>query len=417
MRFVCFLWRGKAFWKDVAKYGEEDVAYVSRALRRYGHSLTCVHDGTFDIAQYGIPEIIMPEFVASMPDYMPKLWLWSVDFQERIGEPFAFIDLDCVIIDDPAAVFDTKHRLNFWDWAKDEPYNTSLVYITPYTGNNVWLNRGRVAEAKRNWKYWTGDQSLVGWTLGEGLHTFGEAEGVVQFRKETMSDAKPNARVIFFCGPRGPRDVMASVPWLKEELMNKTPAEMTDKERLAHLPCRPTRPRDVLNHAIKLFRWQRGAEIGVLGGATLFGLLDSNPMLRMIGVDQWKVREFKDIENFETYGDKNMAAMCERVKEKAKSYTARGMGQRCEILHGDSVEMAKDVPNESLDFVFIDGDHTEDGVTRDLLAWVPKVKPSGFVFGHDVSWPTVQRVLDKYAPDFKTFPHEVWGLPRSKVMI
>jgi hypothetical protein len=49
-----------------------------------------------------------------------------------------------------------------------------------------------------------------------------------------------------------------------------------------------------------------------------------------------------------------------------------------------SVEAAKLYPDNSLFFVFIDGSHLYDAVREDILAWLPKVKPGGFIGGHDI---------------------------------
>lgn len=48
-----------------------------------------------------------------------------------------------------------------------------------------------------------------------------------------------------------------------------------------------------------------------------------------------------------------------------------------------SIEASKTYEDESLDFVFIDADHTYDAVKADIIAWMPKVKPSGILAGHD----------------------------------
>lgn len=50
---------------------------------------------------------------------------------------------------------------------------------------------------------------------------------------------------------------------------------------------------------------------------------------------------------------------------------------------GLSVDVAKSIPDESIDILYIDATHTYDGVRSDLEAWIPKVKKGGIISGHD----------------------------------
>jgi hypothetical protein len=181
--------------------------------------------------------------------------------------------------------------------------------------------------------------------------------------------------------------------------------ELSDRKRLAHL-VKSTSQDTVLIDLARQHGWQRGAEIGVLKGKTLFAMLDAVPGLAMYGVDQWRQVPLRSDENAETYADFDMGALRARVTLKAAGY--RG---RCIILHGDSVAMARAVPARALDFVFIDGDHTEGGLERDIRAWVPKVRPGGMLLGHDVHWNSVRRVIDRLCPGWKDYGEAVWGNP------
>lgn len=176
-----------------------------------------------------------------------------------------------------------------------------------------------------------------------------------------------------------------------------------DRIRLAHLIAR-TAQHEVLIRLIRENGWKLGAEIGVLKGKTLFALLENVPDLKMFAVDQWKHLPLRPDTNAETYSHVNMASHYQKVRSRALRY-----GERVKILHGDSVEMAKRVADASLDFVFIDADHTEWGVNRDICAWAPKVRSGGMVLGHDINWETVRHVVDRHFPGRQDFGENVWG--------
>ncbi len=182
---------------------------------------------------------------------------------------------------------------------------------------------------------------------------------------------------------------------------------LSDRARLAHL-VKPTDQRRVIIDLVRQNGWKRGAEIGVLKGKTLFSVLDACPELHMIGVDQWKVLPLRDVENAETYSDFDMSAIELDVCRKMGRYNGR-----CLIFKGDSVSQAKRVEDGSLDFVFIDADHTEDGVRRDIEAWAPKVRSGGMILGHDLWWSTVGRVVREMFPDHVAYGEEVWGVVKS----
>lgn len=62
-----------------------------------------------------------------------------------------------------------------------------------------------------------------------------------------------------------------------------------------------------------------------------------------------------------------------------------------------SVEGAKLYKNYSLDFVFIDANHTFEAVRDDLQAWFPKVKYGGILAGHDYyNDPGVKQAVDNF---------------------
>ena len=76
--------------------------------------------------------------------------------------------------------------------------------------------------------------------------------------------------------------------------------------------------------------------------------------------------------------------------------------QRLELIRDDSHDPAVHsrivglVGEQGLDFLFIDGDHSYDGVKRDYEMYGPLVKPGGLIAFHDIEFcPDVQKFWDE----------------------
>lgn len=160
-------------------------------------------------------------------------------------------------------------------------------------------------------------------------------------------------------------------------------------------PVRRMKRGDVLLDLVGENGWKRGAEIGVLDGtAVFFKLLDAWPDLSLIGVDRWASDD-------QYYGD--LTETGKIFKQRAEGY-----GDRARVLEGNSAEMAAHVDDGSLDFIFIDADHSTEGLLADLAAWRPKVREGGFVLGHDIDWPSVEAAVKQTFGNYKVLPDDVW---------
>ncbi len=76
------------------------------------------------------------------------------------------------------------------------------------------------------------------------------------------------------------------------------------------------------------------------------------------------------------------------------------------ILRGRSKEVLKYIPDESLDFAYIDGDHTLRGITIDLIKVLPKIKQGGIIGGDDFTTTPWQHDL-RFEPTL-VFPYSVY---------
>lgn len=72
-----------------------------------------------------------------------------------------------------------------------------------------------------------------------------------------------------------------------------------------------------------------------------------------------------------------------------------GVLQMVDVIEGDSVSAAKQFEDASVWGVFIDADHTTEGVLRDIAAWKPKVIAGGAFAGHDIDSPAVRAAVEQ----------------------
>jgi len=76
----------------------------------------------------------------------------------------------------------------------------------------------------------------------------------------------------------------------------------------------------------------------------------------------------------------------------------------------DSVEAAKNYEDGSVDFIYLDGDHSYGGLCRDIEAWLPKLKPGGVIAGDDINnpdFPDVPNAILKFISDFD-IDNQIW---------
>jgi uncharacterized Rossmann fold enzyme len=126
----------------------------------------------------------------------------------------------------------------------------------------------------------------------------------------------------------------------------------------------------------------RGVEVGVFKGDMSSALLRNNPILHLDMVDSWE-------SDGQSYAADSGDWHAELSQDAQDGFEARARdrvafaGERASIIRKRSCEAAADMPDGSRDFVFIDADHSYQGCRADIEAWHSKVKPGGWLGGHD----------------------------------
>ena len=155
----------------------------------------------------------------------------------------------------------------------------------------------------------------------------------------------------------------------------------------------------------------RGIEIGIKEGMNTIAFLEAcENVIEMIGVDpfapyndlgyQWSVAEQDSI----------LGHMLKNIK-------VRNLEDRFKHIRLHSHDAAAQLPDGQFDFVFIDGEHTHEAITRDLELYWPKLVPDGIMSGHD--WQFIGNSVLQWrnhrgiTTQLVNLPHYSWAFRKS----
>ena len=145
--------------------------------------------------------------------------------------------------------------------------------------------------------------------------------------------------------------------------------------------------RDVMVALAKDQGWRRGIELGIGQGLLLSRLLNAG--VNMIGVD-----------------------LGLREDRRAKQETiARKHPSTCRMFWMATRDAADKVDNGWADFLFIDAAHSYRSVKEDIERWSRKVRPGGWIGGHDYhpKFPGVIQAVNEAFQEIAQLPHYVWA--------
>jgi predicted O-methyltransferase YrrM len=149
-------------------------------------------------------------------------------------------------------------------------------------------------------------------------------------------------------------------------------------------------------------------EIGSFKGrssvAICEGLRDV-PGARFVAVDPWRRKSMLNTEVYDE-DDPDGDTIYERFLRNTAPYGF------VTAMRTTSVEAARELGDASVDWIFIDGDHTFGAVRGDICAWFPKVKPGGLVSGHDYDWRSVRAAVASHFQDVSA-AGAIWNVRKT----
>lgn len=228
LRVVAWKWKPKPGYRSnfVAEHVNTLRAMVARHYRR-PHEFVCVTDDPKGI-DGDIRIVPLWNDFANLQgpngvNCYRRLRAFSAEAAEIFGPRFVSLDLDCVITNDLAPVWDRPEEFVIWgDTARNTPYNGSMFLLTAGSRRKVWDEFHPVdspAHTKRLGMVGS-DQAWIGACLGPNEARWSCADGVYSWRLHCKpSGALPvNARIVMFHGKEDPWSygMKNQYPWIRE---------------------------------------------------------------------------------------------------------------------------------------------------------------------------------------------------------
>src|SRR3989344_7498757 len=185
-------------------------------------------------------------------------------------------------------------------------------------------------------------------------------------------------------------------------IQNKFNLDLTSKR----LPIAiPNFGRNQLAELLHELDFKKGVEVGVAAGEYLEILSKHNPQMKLWGVDPWSPQK--------GYRDYTRSSTFDRLRQDAEKRLNRA--GNTEFLVMTSAEALGQFKDDSVDFVYIDADHSFNHVVFDIHEWLAKLRPGGIIAGHDYFKPSnharihVVQAVNGYTSSWGIHPWFVLG--------
>ena len=164
---------------------------------------------------------------------------------------------------------------------------------------------------------------------------------------------------------------------------------------------------DSLSKLIKKIKAYNFCEVGVYKGENMFTLADKFPMCKFVGIDPYDVKVYDDYFKTERTEQESQEEL-DRIAKNVFLNSRENTFIFCATSKGGSIMF----PDNNFDIVFIDAKHDEKSVKEDIKLWLPKVKKSGFLCGHDytIKYFGVIKAVDSVlgTDNVRIMPGNVW---------
>lgn len=278
-----------------------------------------------------------------------------IDVTERVRELVKDNALDIVVNNSTITPGENPYRGKKKTLTVNYSYDGSEEVVSVQRDEKEWLIVGSGAQVK------TPISNPI-WEAGEQRRREDEAA-------ETQ---KSFARVMSLAGVKPITDPPRTATALNDHLIRKF--KIHDRRLRGPMPIEVREfHRDDLAQLFAELGFKRGAEIGVAEGKYSEVLLKANPDCHLLLIDPW-----------DAY-DGNAQNKTKAKHEFAYNETLKRVGTypNVHLWKQYSMDAVRDVEDSSLDYVYLDANHSYPFIMSDLIFWSQKVRSGGIVSGDD----------------------------------
>jgi len=225
LKVVCFKWKPtkdmvKKLAPGVGKYTSRHVNRLYKAISKnltIPHEFICITDEPEGIKCRTIP---LWDKCSHLGGCYNRLYVFSEEMKEIIGNRFVCIDLDCVVLGNLDSIFSRQDDFVMMEYYKEgrvskQKYNGSLFMMTAGSRDQVWskfrfeksiqevteFNKLKINNRRKKsiQRYRGTDQAWINYILGDKEKVFTRDDGVYQYKRlKNKSKPPKNAKLVFF---------------------------------------------------------------------------------------------------------------------------------------------------------------------------------------------------------------------------
>jgi hypothetical protein len=158
-------------------------------------------------------------------------------------------------------------------------------------------------------------------------------------------------------------------------------------------------------------------EVGAYLGRSLCSLAEvvtlSGKQLTLIGIDTCRGSGPEGQRQKDYHGSAVARGGGTFAGELHRNVLACGYVDLISLIIADSIDATKIFADESLDWVHLDASHDYEYLTKEIQAWLPKIRRGGWLSGDDyneLKWPSVVNAVRDAAPAAEPWSSFQWRL-------